>query len=250
MNSLRLCAGVAHEGQLVRREVLHRRDHHDVVGLPLMFAATGRAEDRVWHFNGKIERPRLLTGGEPSSAREVVRASVLASATVGDWDGVAAIMGPDGVVGRLVHDVSGRDHHASSSTVRREPSLGVRGTHTGTTTGGLPTSTPPSTFTTTTLSAPTWQPTIDLEVAGDTPSGVYAGRLRTDDSAALRRVLRPRTTRCRAHLALLMPTSATSGLRQRPLRLRCPVRPDDHWTHAGAPGERPSSLDRHRESRP
>ena len=34
-----------------------------------MFAATGGAEGRVWHFNGKIERPRLLTGGEPASAR-------------------------------------------------------------------------------------------------------------------------------------------------------------------------------------
>ena len=72
---------VAHESQLVRREV--RIGAITTPGLPLMFAATSVTEGRVWHFNGKIERPRLFTGGEPSSAREAVRAAVPASANGG-----------------------------------------------------------------------------------------------------------------------------------------------------------------------
>ena len=194
---------VAHEGQMVRREV--RIGAITTTGLALMFAATGGAEGRVWHFNGKIERPRLFTGGESSSAREVVRASVPASATVGDWDGAAAITA-DGIVGRLVHDVSGRDHHAVLVNGPTRAVTGVRWDSTVHDYRWAPDQYAAIHFHDDDLASADWQTTIDLEVAGDTPSGVYAGRLRTDDSEhyVVFYVRPPRGAE--AHVAMLMPT--------------------------------------------
>ena len=103
-----------------------------------------------------------------------------ASATVGDWDGAAAITAADGVVGRLVHDVSGRDHDArlvNGPTSRDGCEVGLHGPR-------LPVG--PDQYAAIHLRRRPCQRRLAaddrLEVAGDTPSGVYAGRLRTDDS--------------------------------------------------------------------
>ena len=124
---------------------------------------------------------------------------------MGDWDGAAAIT-VDGVVGRLVHDVSGRDHHALVVNGPTRAVTGVRWDSTVHDYRWAPDQYAAIHFHDDDLASADWHTTIDLEVAGDTPSGVYAGRLRTDDSEhyVVFYVRPPRGAE--AQVALLMPT--------------------------------------------
>ena len=195
-------------------EATHKSEGDAVVDCdaPLLIAAASRMEARgkpigEMIFNGRIERPVVASRVLERSEIEAIRSDAIPLALRSDicaaWDFAQAFdtddiidISPNRANGRLINlpirAVRGSNWTGDELSFRHAPDQ-YAAIH----------------FVDDSLYDCEWDADFELEVPADTPSGLYAARLRADDQEDhITFIVRPPRDRSTASLALLIPTAS------------------------------------------
>ena len=151
---------------------------------PFMLAASGNPATA--HFNGKLEAPRLLDG---------------AGAAIASWN-LGGVYG-----GELIEDASDHGRHGRCVNSPMRAVTGRRWRGAATDPARAPADYAAIWFHDDDLDDAQWEPSLELTISGDLPSGVYAIRLAAGESVdEVPFFVKPCERAARRDVAVLMPT--------------------------------------------